>query len=133
VSDEALFSPLDNLLGLQITEASRERVRARLTLDPSRHHQPWGIVHGGVWCTIVETLASVGAHTWAAPGQTAVGLDNHTNFLRMARTGTVEAEAVPISTGRRIQLWSVSIIDEGGRLLAQGTCRLMLLTPESPT
>jgi 1,4-dihydroxy-2-naphthoyl-CoA hydrolase len=122
-------SPYDDHLGLELVEVGRERVRARLRLDPARHHQPFGIVHGGVWCSIVETLASLGAHTWAAPGETAVGLDNHTSFLRMTRTGTVEAEAVPVHHGRRIHLWTVRIRDESGRLLAEGTCRLMLVAP----
>jgi 1,4-dihydroxy-2-naphthoyl-CoA hydrolase len=121
------MSPLDNLLGIEITAMSREKVTARITLDPARHHQPWGIVHGGLWCTVVETLASVGTQQWAGPGQVAVGLENHTSFLRMARTGVVHAEAVPLSAGRTTQIWTVSIRDEDGHQLAYGTCRLLLI------
>jgi 1,4-dihydroxy-2-naphthoyl-CoA hydrolase len=79
---------------------------------------------------VVETLASVGAQTWAKPGHVAVGLENHTSFLRMARTGTVYATAEPLSAGRTTQVWTVAIRDERGHLLAHGTCRLLLIAAD---
>jgi 1,4-dihydroxy-2-naphthoyl-CoA hydrolase len=125
--DPKAFSPFDHLLGVELVEATRERVRARVTLDPARHYQPWGITHGGLWCAMVETVASVGAQLWAEPGQVAVGLENHTSFLRMARSGVVEAEATPVNPGRTSQVWAVHVRDEAQRLLATGTCRLLFI------
>ena len=125
-----MYSPLDDLLGIHLHEVSPDRVTASLMLDPTRHHQPWGIAHGGLWCTVVETLASVGAHQSAPPGRVAVGMDNHTSFLRMMREGTVTAEALPVTRGRTTQLWTVTIRDEEGKPIAQGTCRLLFVAAE---
>ena len=117
-------SPFDELLGLSLTETGPERVAGVLPVT-ARLHQPTGIVHGGVYATIVETVASVGA-TLALEGRgVAVGIDNTTDFLRPVRDGELRVEGRPVTRGRSLQLWEVSVTDERGRPVARGRVRLM--------
>jgi 1,4-dihydroxy-2-naphthoyl-CoA hydrolase len=113
--------------GLILDEISPVRVTAHLVLGPE-HHTPWGIVHGGVYTTAVESAASVGASTAVqVQGQVAVGLTNTTHFLRSVTEGRVNVEACALSQGRTHQLWRVDITDESGRLIAHGEIRLQNL------
>ena len=110
--------------GLVFDEITAERVTGHLQLGPE-HHTPWGIVHGGVYATAIESAASVGAsHAVRDKGQVAVGLTNTTHFLRSLTAGQVNVEAVALSQGRTQQLWRVDITDESGRLIAHGELRL---------
>jgi uncharacterized protein (TIGR00369 family) len=110
--------------GLVFDEITATRVRGHLDLSPD-HHTPWGIVHGGVYTTAVESAASVGASTAVRDqGQVAVGLTNTTHFLRSATEGRVTVEATALSQGRTQQLWRVDLTDEAGRLIAHGELRL---------
>jgi len=105
-----------------------------MTID-DRHLQAYGIVHGGVYASIAETVASVGAALSAMerhPASGAVGLENHTSFLRPGRPGVeLIAEALPVHPGRRSQVWSVVMREagDGGRELARSTVRLFVLDP----
>lgn len=118
-------------LGLEVTGASRDEVTATLAIGPA-HRQPQGIVHGGVYSAVIETLASVGAAVDAmAQGKNVVGLENHTSFVRAARGGTLHAKALPVTRGRRTQLWEVTLRDEGGAVVATGRVRLLVLDPEA--
>ena len=110
--------------GLVFEEISGSRVTGHLELGPG-HHTPWGIVHGGVYTTAVESAASVGASTAVRDqGQVAVCLTNTTHFLRPVTAGRVSVEAVPLSQGRTQQLWRVDISDGAGKLVAHGEVRL---------
>jgi len=110
--------------GLVFDEITADRVTGHLQLGPE-HHTPWGIVHGGVYTTAVESAASVGAsHAVRDKGQVAVGLTNTTHFLRSLTAGPVDVEATALSQGRTQQLWRVDITDESGRLIAHGEVRL---------
>ena len=110
--------------GLAFDEITGTRVTGHLLLGP-QHHTPWGIVHGGVYTTAVESAASVGASTAVRDqGQVAVGLTNTTHFLRSVTDGRVNVEATALSQGRTHQLWRVDITDESGRLIAHGEVRL---------
>src|SRR5258708_16223441 len=72
-------------MGITITRATAGEVKAELEVGP-QHLQPYGVVHGGVYCGLIETLASVGAALFALPrGQSVVGLENITSFVRAAR------------------------------------------------
>ena len=112
-------------LGLFVDEVSLERVRGHLECD-ERHHQPFGIVHGGVWCAVVESLASIGATMQvAASGKVVVGVANSTDFLRAHRVGRVDAEARPVHVGRTQQLWQVVLTRaEDGKVVSRGQVRL---------
>ena len=116
-------------LGYEILEASPQGVRARVLAGP-RHHQPYGILHGGVYCSIVEGLASMGAGLAAhAAGQRGVvGVSNHTDFLRSHSEGPLLAEAEPLHVGRSAQLWQVVIRRESdGKTVSRGQLRLHVL------
>jgi 1,4-dihydroxy-2-naphthoyl-CoA hydrolase len=110
--------------GLVFDEVTATRVTGHLVLGPD-HHTPWGIVHGGVYTTAVESAASVGASIAVRDqGLVAVGLTNTTHFLRSVTVGRVNVEATALSQGRTQQLWRVDITDESGRLVAHGELRL---------
>jgi 1,4-dihydroxy-2-naphthoyl-CoA hydrolase len=114
--------------GLMFDEISATRVTGHLDLGPD-HHTPWGIVHGGVYTTAIESAASVGASTAVRDqGLVAVGLTNTTHFLRSVTEGRVNVEATALSQGRTQQLWRVDITDEAGRLIAHGELRLQNIT-----
>ena len=120
---EQYFSGFDDAVGTTILEADGDHVVAELTVGPG-HHQPSGIVHGGVYATLVETTASVGASLWLGDGRFAMGITNSTDFLRPVREGTLRAVAEPLQRGRTMQLWQVSITDEQQRPVAVGRVRL---------
>ena len=123
-----LPSPFTELLGLRIERLTPEEVTASLTVDPERHLHPWGAVHGGVYCAMVESLATLGAQLSAVPaGKLASGIENHTSFLRQVRDGRLLARATAISRGRQLHLWSVTITDDRDRPVAHGLVRLALL------
>jgi 1,4-dihydroxy-2-naphthoyl-CoA hydrolase len=113
--------------GLILDEVSGSRVTGHIDLGP-QHHTPWGIVHGGVYSTAIETAASIGASAAVEDREMfAAGLTNTTHFLRSITSGTVIVEAVPLNQGRTQQLWRVDIVDLDGRLIAHGEVRLQNL------
>ncbi|HSB21453.1 MAG TPA: PaaI family thioesterase [Anaeromyxobacteraceae bacterium] len=119
-------------MGITILSASPDEVTCELEIG-EKHHQGYGIVHGGVHCGVVETLASVGAALVAMPrGQRVVGLENSTSFVRAVREGTLRGTARPLSRGRTSQVWEAFIRDDQGRLVAQGRVRLLCLDQERP-
>jgi uncharacterized protein (TIGR00369 family) len=116
------------LVGMELVLLSADEVVVRLPVGPDLL-QVHGIVHGGVWCSLVETAASIGAGIWhedQAGGDT-VGVSNSTDFLRAVRGGTVTARATPLHRGRLQQLWQVEVRDEAERLVARGQVRLQNL------
>jgi len=117
---------LNSLLGFELDEAGPDRVVMSWTVGP-QHLQPYGIVHGGVYCSVVEASASIGAALWYGERGKVVGAANHTNFLRAARDGRLTATATPLHRGRSQQLWLVVISDEAGRDVARGEVRLQNL------
>ena len=118
-------------LGLVIVSATRDAVKATVTLRPE-HRQPHGIVHGGVHASIVETVASVGAALdAAAKSKNVVGLENTTSFVRAVRDGTLDVTGTPITRGRRSQLWEVTSRTSDGAVVATGRVRLLVLDPEA--
>lgn len=120
-------SGLNRTLGLHLDEATGDRVVMSWTVD-ERHLQPYGIVHGGVYCSVIEGSASVGAALWFGERGQVVGVSNQTDFLHPAREGRMTATATPIHRGRSQQLWLVEIRDADVRLVARGQVRLQNLT-----
>ncbi len=118
---------LNKALGLRLDEAGPDRVVMSWTVGP-QHLQPYGIVHGGVYCSVVESSASIGAAVWFGDRGKVVGVANHTNFLRSAGEGTLTATATPLHRGRSQQLWLVEITDDQQRAIARGEVRLQNLT-----
>ncbi len=123
---EGVSSPFDDELGLVITEATADGFKAQLEIKPTLL-QPMGIVHGGVYCSIVESIASMSGYLWLAEqgnGGNVVGVNNNTDFLRAISSGTIYAQSEPLHRGRRQQLWLVTIRDDQDRLIARGQVRL---------
>jgi len=117
------------LLGMEVLEAGPERVRARLVPGP-RHHQPYGICHGGVYCSLVEGVASYGAGLAAVqqgqPG--VVGVSNSTDFLRSHSEGELVAVGEPVHQGRSYQIWGVVIRRTADdKVVARGQVRFHVL------
>ncbi len=115
-----------SFIGLELTDASPDHAEGRLEITED-HHQPYGAVHGGVYCTIIETLASTGAALWAMEEGMAgaMGVSNKTDFLRPATTGVLLGRATPIHRGKTQQLWQVDVTRESdGKLVAQGQVRM---------
>ncbi|WP_445160320.1 PaaI family thioesterase [Mycobacterium sp. Dal123C01] len=123
-------APFDTELGLRFTELSPDGARAQLEVTP-KLLQPMGLVHGGVYCSMVETIASASAFAWLATrgGGNVVGVNNNTDFLRSISSGTVFGAAEPIHRGRRQQLWLVTITDDHDQVVARGQVRLQNLEP----
>ena len=119
----------DDELGLTYLEVTPDRATAQLTIT-DKLLQPHGIVHGGVYCSVVESVASVSAAVWlqsTGGGNKVVGVNNNTDFLRSISGGTVYAASTPIHRGRSTQLWLTTITDDDGRLVARGQVRLQNL------
>ncbi len=111
--------------GLQLDEVSGTRVTGHIDLGAD-HHTPWGVVHGGVYTTAVESAASVGASVAVADDdQFAVGVNNSTDFLRAVTEGRIDIVAEPLQQGHVQQLWEVVVTRAGdGKVVARGTVRL---------
>ncbi|MGO2035101.1 MAG: PaaI family thioesterase [Brevibacterium sp.] len=111
--------------GLVVDEVTPTSVRGHAELGPD-HHTPWGVVHGGVYTSIVESAGSIGAsHAVADRGEFAVGVHNATDFLRPTTGATVSVEASALHQGRTQQLWEVVIADSASsKVLARGQLRL---------
>ena len=111
--------------GFRLGSVSGQRVTGVVDAGPEQH-TPWGVVHGGVYCAVVEAAASVGASAAvAADGRFAVGVNNNTDFLRATTEGRLDVLAEPIQQGRTQQLWQVLITRaDDGALVARGQVRL---------
>lgn len=110
-------------LGLELIETTGDRVVAAFDVRPD-HLQPYGIVHGGVHCSVIETVASTGGAFWLAERGQVVGVSNQTDFLRAVRDGRLTATALPVHRGRLQQLWAVEVRAADERLVARGQVRL---------
>jgi 1,4-dihydroxy-2-naphthoyl-CoA hydrolase len=117
---------LDSHLGIALAEATADRVVMQWTVRPEVT-QPYGIVHGGTYCTAVESSASVGAAIWFGDRGRVVGVSNQTDFYRAVTAGELTATALPVHRGRSQQVWRVTITDDQDRLVAQGQVRLQNL------
>jgi 1,4-dihydroxy-2-naphthoyl-CoA hydrolase len=108
----------DALYGLEVLEHSDEVVRARVAVTDDIKQQ-MGLVHGGVYASIAESITSMATALAVMPGgDVAMGLSNQTSFLRPITEGTVHATARRRHRGRTTWMWDVEIADDAGRLCA---------------
>ncbi|MFT3662243.1 MAG: PaaI family thioesterase [Gordonia sp. (in: high G+C Gram-positive bacteria)] len=124
--EELTARGLDKVLGLRWIECTGDGTRAVLDITPE-HHQPFGIVHGGTYCAVAESAASISGYCWLQEkgyGGAAVGANNSTDFLRPISEGTLHISTTAIHRGRRQQLWQVDMVDDAGTLIAQSRVRL---------
>lgn len=123
---------LDGVLGVEHVVANADKVVARFTIG-EHHLQPFGIPHGGIYCSVHESTASVAGQVWLGDKGIVVGTNNSTDFLRQAKVGdTITVTATPIHRGRSQQLWHLDSVDQDGRLVAQGQVRLANLDQQLP-
>jgi 1,4-dihydroxy-2-naphthoyl-CoA hydrolase len=116
-------------MGVVIVTSGINEVTAELRIADV-HRQAFGLVHGGVYCGLVETAASMGAWLVAsARGQTVVGLENTTSFIKATSSGLLRASAVPVTRGRRTQVWEAAIRNTEGQIVAVGRVRFLCLEP----
>ena len=129
-ADIATSSEFLRLLGLHFDEVGPTRVTAWFETGP-QHHQPFGILHGGVLSSVVETVASIGA--WVSvrdAGRAAVGVSNTTDFLRSTRDGRLDVVGTVVHRGTSQQLWDVVISRASdGKDVARGHVRLQIVDP----
>ena len=106
----------DKLYGLEFLELTDEHARAQVVVRDELK-QPAGLVHGGVYAAIAESLASIGtAVAVTEQGKIAMGLSNQTSVLRPITAGTIHAVAAPKHRGRTTWVWEVEMSDDKGRL-----------------
>jgi uncharacterized protein (TIGR00369 family) len=114
-------------LGIEIVEATKERIVARMPVGP-KVHQPFGLLHGGASVALAETAASTGA--WMNVDQEkerVVGIEINANHLRAKRDGMITAIATPVHIGKRTQVWEVRIADDEGKAVCISRCTLAVV------
>ena len=111
---------LDNYLGHEMVEINENYVESKLVITKN-HKQPMGLVHGGIYSTLAETICSYGAN-FNDEG-VFVGVNNNTDFLSSVTDGEIICKAVPIKKGRSFQLWECKISHED-KLVAVSKVRL---------
>lgn len=120
------------LLGITLENASAERVTVSMRVTPD-HHQPFGLLHGGVSVVLAESAASVGGHLAAPDGKTAVGAEVNANHIRPVREGRLSATATPLHVGRSTQVWEIKIRNADDALVCASRCTLAVVDQtESP-
>jgi uncharacterized protein (TIGR00369 family) len=121
-------SGFDDANRFSVTSGGPDGATIEWTITPD-HLQPYGIVHGGVYCAAVESAASYAAAHWLGDRGQVVGVSNQTDFLRAVSSGHLTAVSRPLHRGRSQQLWLVEITDDDGRLVARGQVRIQNLDP----
>jgi 1,4-dihydroxy-2-naphthoyl-CoA hydrolase len=116
---------LHDRLGIEITEASPQRVVATMPVDGNR--QPYGLLDGGASCVLAETLGSIGASLYASPDAVAVGVDINATHHRPVTSGVVTGVATPVHLGRTVASYQIVVSDERDRRVctARITCHLV--------
>ena len=124
---EQLKGTLADLLGIEIVEASPERVVARLAIRDELR-TVGGALHGGTLMAFADTVGAVATVLNLPAGAGTTTLESKTNFFAAGRSGTVRAEATPLHRGKRTMVWQTRITDEAGRLLSLTIQTQMVLT-----
>lgn len=114
------------LLDIEITEMSGDRVIATMPVT-EKHHQPFGVLHGGVSVVLAESVASIGAYLAAPDGYVAMGIEINANHIRAVRDGTLTATATPVHRGRSTHVWQVEIKSENDKLICVSRCTLAIV------
>ncbi|HET7173505.1 MAG TPA: hotdog fold thioesterase [Nocardioidaceae bacterium] len=128
-----MHAPLHERMGIVVVEASPERVVATMPIEGNT--QPYGLLHGGASCVLVEGLASIGSALHGYPERVPVGVDINATHHRAVRSGLVTGVATPLHLGRTVTSYEVVITDEEGRRVctARLTCQLVARPPQRPT
>ena len=116
-------------MGIRMVECVPDRVVLAMPVEGNT--QPFGLLHGGANAVLVETAGSIGAAMHAGPGSMVVGLDINVTHHRSAREGVVTAVATPLSLGRTVTSYEVTVTDAEERPLCTGrlTCLVRPIPP----
>lgn len=115
------------LIGMRLEAIDIDRATLLLDIDARRHYQPFGIVHGGVLATLIDTATFWAAYMRLPQDTGLVNIDLKLNYLQPAAGGRLTAEGRCIRPGRTLSYTEAHIYDESGALLAHGTSTLMAL------
>lgn len=115
----------DEHLGLRYTRLDQEVIAGELHVS-ERHLQPMGLVHGGVYAAMAESLGSIAAYCYSGAQQPVVGVANHTEFLAPVKAGVISGEARAVKIGKRTQLVDVEFFHRG-HLVARATVRTLVV------
>ncbi|MFB6249591.1 MAG: PaaI family thioesterase [Salinibacter sp.] len=118
------------LLDIELVDTGPERVTATMPVT-DKHHQPFGVLHGGVSVVLAESAASVGAYLAAPDGHAAVGIEVNANHVRSVQQGRLVAVATPLHTGRTTHVWDVKIHHEGDTLICVSRCTLAIVQEDA--
>ncbi|MGN6149047.1 MAG: PaaI family thioesterase [Rhizomicrobium sp.] len=119
--------PFPRLMGVEVVEATKEKVRARLVVRPDLCTAA-NILHGGAIMAFADTLGAIGAWLNLPDGALTTTIESKTNFIGAAREGsTVTAESTPFHIGKRSSVWQTKIMREDGKLVAVVTQTQMVL------
>jgi uncharacterized protein (TIGR00369 family) len=122
------ISPLDDKLGIQITDFNPDRLVATMPVEGNQ--QPFGLLHGGATCSLVETIGSWAAMLAAGPDRQVVGIELNASYLRAATSGVVTAVCTPVRRGRTLSTFLIDITDDQGRQTATARLTCMTLNPK---
>lgn len=129
IGSGALIGGLGQTMGIEITEASTERVVGRMPVEGNR--QPFGLLHGGASCVLAESLGSIGSTIHAQQfGRVAVGIEINATHHRSATEGHVTGVATPVHLGRTLTTWDITISDDNGKKVC--TSRLTCMLRDAP-
>jgi 1,4-dihydroxy-2-naphthoyl-CoA hydrolase len=120
------ISPLDDKLGIEILDYDPDRVVATMPVEGNQ--QPYGLLHGGATCALVETVGSWAAALHAGPEQKVVGIELNASYIRSATSGAVTAVCTPVRRGRTLATFLVEVTDDQGRPTASARLTCMILT-----
>jgi uncharacterized protein (TIGR00369 family) len=125
---DTMRQPLATTLGIEVLEATKERVRGRLYVKPEICTSGQ-IIHGGAIMSFADVLGATGAWMNLPDGAGTTTIESKTNFISGAKVGTtLTAESLPIHIGRRSSVWQTRILKEDGKLVAMVTQTQMVLT-----
>jgi uncharacterized protein (TIGR00369 family) len=119
-------APYPQLIGMRLADIAFDRCRIELELAP-RHMQPFGIVHGGVLATLLDTATFWAGYLRLPEGTGLVNVDLKLNYLKAVTSGSLRAEGRCLRAGRQISVTEASVFDGDGELVAHGTSTLMAL------
>ncbi len=116
---------MDQKLGIEIVDYDPDRLVATMPVEGNT--QPFGLLHGGATCALVETIGSWAAILGVGPDRRAVGIELNASYVRSPRAGTVTAVCTPVRRGRSLATFLIDVTDDEGRTTATARLTCMLL------
>jgi uncharacterized protein (TIGR00369 family) len=118
-------SPLDDKLGIEIVDFNPERLVATMPVEGNQ--QPFGLLHGGATCALVETIGSWAAILGVGPERKAVGIELNATYVKAATSGLVTAVCTPVRRGRTLATFLIEVTDDRGNVTASARLTCMIL------